>query len=141
MFSPTQHGFIELDFTFQGKVKVYEHEREGIDQSSCDTMRLNTYLSQDGDFVTVWWGLIDATMTGIALGFSEDPTFNFREQYEEPLFRGYIPDNATGATILHALRFERKTPNILSLTDQGQLECHAITTDMKNAHAANSRLR
>lgn len=141
MFLPTQHSFIELDFSFQGKAKVYEHEREGIDQSSYDTMRLNTYLSQDGDFVTVWWGLIDATMTEIALGFSDDPTFNFREQYEEPLFRGYIPDNATGATILTALRFERMTPNILTLTEQEKLECHAIATGMDDAHTAISPLR
>ena len=76
-FDPTRHGFLKLDFAFPGGVPVYERDLEGIDQPAYDKMRLNCYLAQDGDFVTVWYGLIDAHMTGISLGFGDDPTFDF----------------------------------------------------------------
>lgn len=126
MFSPSEHGFIKLDMVLPGGVEIYEHDREGIDQTNHDPMRLNTYLSRDADFVTVWWGLIDATMVEITLGFDDDPSFSFREQYDEPLFRGYIATSAAAATILEALRYEKRVPNVLSLTDEGKLECHAL---------------
>ncbi|MEL6362231.1 MAG: hypothetical protein AAFR21_14230 [Pseudomonadota bacterium] len=129
-FSPTHHGFFKLDFTFPGGVTVYELDLVGIDQGAHDTLRLNCYLSQDGDFVTVWYGLLDAHMTEISLGFDHDPTFDFTEQYEEPLFRGYIEDDKTGAVILKALRLEQKTPNVLVVPEQGRLECHALKSGM-----------
>jgi hypothetical protein len=126
MFSPAEHSFIPLDFAFPGGVKVFEHFREGIDHTKHDMMRLNTYLSQDGDFVTVWWGLIDSVMVEMKLGFFNDDNFRFHQTYDEPLFRGYISDNETGDTILNALRFEQTTPNILSLSKDGKLECNAL---------------
>lgn len=128
-FNPTNHGFLKLDFTFPGGVAVYERDLEGIDQSTHDTMRLNCYLSQDGDFVNVWDGLIDAHMTGISLGFGDDLTFDFSQLYEEPLFRGYIDDDETGLIILKALRLEQKTPNILVVPEQGPPECHLLGAD------------
>ena len=108
---------------------VYEFNLEGIDQAAHDTLRLNCYLSQDGDFVTVWHGLLDAHMAEISLSFDRDPTFNFVEQYDEPLFRGYIGDDDSGAVILKALRLEQKTPNILVVPEWGQLECHLLKAD------------
>lgn len=125
-FDPAQHGFFKLEFVFPGGVAVYELDLQGVDQSKHDTMRLNCYLSQDGDFVTVWYGLLDAHMTEISLGFADDPTFDFGEQYEETLFRGYISDNETGAIILATLRLEQKTPNILVVPAKGRLECHLL---------------
>lgn len=125
-FDPTEHGFLKLDFTFPVEVAVFERDLEEIDQSTHDKMRLNCYLSQDGDFVTVWDGLIDAHMTGISLGFGDDPTFDFSEQYEETLFRGYIANANEGAVILNALRLEQKTPNILTVPTKGRLECHLL---------------
>ncbi len=125
-FDPTKHGFLKLDFAYPGGVAVYERDLDGIDQSTHDKMRLNCYLTQDGDFVTVWDGLIDAHLTGISLGFGDDPSFDFSEQYEEPLFRGYIGDDETGKIILKALRLEQKTPNILVVLEQGRLECHLL---------------
>ena len=89
-------------------------------------MRLNCYLTQDGDFVTVWYGLLDAHMTEISLGFADDPTLDFNEQYEEALFRGYITDNETGAIILKALRLDYQTPNILVMPEKGRLECRLL---------------
>lgn len=126
-FDPTNHGFLNLDFTFPGGVTVYELDLPSIDQSKHDTMRLNCYLTQDGDFVTVWYGLLDAHMTEISLGYADDPTFDFADQYEEPLFRGYIDDDETAAIILKALRLEQTTPNILVLPEHGRLECHLLT--------------
>ncbi len=125
-FDPTRHGFLKLDFAFPGGVPVYERDLEGIDQPAYDKMRLNCYLAQDGDFVTVWYGLIDAHMTGISLGFGDDPTFDFTEQYEETLFRGYIADDEVGGVILQALRLEEQTPNILIMPEKGQLECRLL---------------
>ncbi|MDU9007187.1 hypothetical protein [Sedimentitalea todarodis] len=125
-FNPAQHGFFELDFAFPGGVAVYELDLQGVDQNQHDTMRLNCYLSQDGDFVTVWYGLLDAHMTEISLGFADDPTLDFNEQYEETLFRGYIADNETGVIILKALRLDYQTPNILVMPEKGRLECHLL---------------
>ena len=89
-------------------------------------MRLNCYLSQDSDFVTVWYGLLDAHITETSLGFADDPTLDFNEQYEETLFRGYISNNETGTIILAALCLEQKTPNILVVPTKGRLECHLL---------------
>lgn len=125
-FDPTTHGFLKLDFTFPNAVAVFERKLEGIDQSAHDQMRLNCYLSQDGDFVTVWDGLIDAHMTGMSLGFGDDPTFDFSEQYEETLFRGYIANDDEGTVILKALRLEQRTPNVLVVPENGRLECRLL---------------
>lgn len=125
-FDPTNHGFLKLNFVFPGGVAVFELKVESIDQAEHDTLRLNCYLSQDGEFVTIWHGLLDAPMTEISLGFDADPTFNFVEQYDEPLFRGYIGDDETGTVILKSLRLEQKTPNILLVPERGPLECHAL---------------
>ena len=127
-FDPAHHEFLKLDFTFPGGVAVYELKLEGIDQRQHDTLRLNCYLSQDGDFVTVWHGLLDAHMTEMSLGFDHDPTFDFTEQYDEPLFRGYIGDDKTGVVILKALRLEQKTPNLLIVPEHGRLECRLLET-------------
>jgi hypothetical protein len=51
---------------------------------------------------------------------------------EENLFRGYITDNEAGAVILKALRFEHRTPNLLSLTADGKLECHALVPEERS---------
>ena len=125
-FDPAHHGFLKLDFTFPGGVTIHERELEGIDQRQHDTLRLNSYLTQDGDFVTVWYGLLDAHMTEMSLGFDHDPTFDFTEQYDEPLFRGYIGDDQSGAVILKALRLEHRTPSKLLVPKRGQVECHAL---------------
>lgn len=125
-FRPTNHGFLTLDFTFPDGVAVYELDLPGIDQSKHDTMRLNCYLTQDGDFVTIWHGLLDAHMTEISLGFADDPSLDFTEQYEEPLFRGYVDDDETGTIIINALRLEQKSPNVLVVPEHGRLECHLL---------------
>lgn len=125
-FDPTRHGFLNLDFKFPGGVAVYELDLPGIDQSKHDTMRLNCYLTQDIEFITVWYGLLDAHMTEISLGYADDPTFDFTEQYEEPLFRGYIDNDETGTIIFKALRLEQKTPNILGVPEHGRLECRLL---------------
>lgn len=125
-FDPTRHGFLKIDFAFPEGVSVYERALEGVDQTRHDKMRLNCYLSQDGDFVTIWDGLIDAHMTGISLGFGDDPTFDFSEQYEETLFRGYIANDEDGAVILKALRMEQRTPNVLIVPETGRLECRLL---------------
>lgn len=128
-FDPTKHGFLKLDFTFPGGVPVFERSLDGIDQKTHSKMRLNCYLSQDGDFVCVWDGLIDAYMTGVSLGFGDDPTFDFSEQYEENLFRGYIADDVDGAVIIKALRLENRPPNTLIVPPSGKLECRLLQAD------------
>ena len=125
-FDPRNHGFIKIDHMFQGVVQLYELEVAGVDHSSYDMMRLNNYLSQDDDFVNVWFGLIDAHMAEVSLEFANDPTFRFSEQYEEPLFRGYIPDDHAGGIILDALRLHQRAPNILTVSEEGKLECRLL---------------
>lgn len=57
IFDPEKHGFLKLDYLIARGVTLYELVVEGLDQTSYDVMRLNVYLTQDENFVTVWSGL------------------------------------------------------------------------------------
>lgn len=125
-FDPTQHGFKKLDHEFEGGLALYELILDGIDQSAHDQMRINVYLTQDGEYVTIWSGLIDSYMIELNLRAYVPDDFSFKEQYDRDLFRGYIEDDEAGAIILKALRVEKQSPNVLTISDEGKLECHAL---------------
>jgi hypothetical protein len=56
-FDPTASGFVKLrSFEFPGGVAVYEYANDAIVDGNPEFLRINAYLSQDGDFVTVWRG-------------------------------------------------------------------------------------
>lgn len=126
-FDPEKHGFKKISYTSApGEVAHYELTSNEIELREYDMARLNVYLTQDRDFVNVWFGLLDAWGAEYQLGFADDQRLNFREIYDEFLFRGYIEDNETGKTILNALRIDRYSPQALRVDDEGKLECYQL---------------
>lgn len=109
-----------------GALTHYERVSDNIELLSYDLLRLNVYLSQDGDFINIWFGFLDAFGAESQLGFSDDQRFNFQEMYTDFLFRGYVDDDETGQTILAALRIDKFLPQALRLSDDGKLECYKL---------------
>ena len=59
-FDPTQFGFVELrDFRIGGSVPVYEFKNHSVVGETKDFLRLNLYLTRDGAYVTIWYGLLE----------------------------------------------------------------------------------
>lgn len=126
-FNPQHHGFQKIDFTPAPGISFFELMSDKIALLEADFLRLNVYLSQDGDFINIWFGLLDTIAAEGQLGFQDDQRINFDQIYSEPLFRGYIEDSETAVTILNALRVGKKfTPQALRLDDQGRLECYRL---------------
>jgi hypothetical protein len=70
-----------------------------------DFLRLNTYLSKDGAFVTVWYGLLEPMRTEAELaGVGWISDMDLATAYQEYLFRGYIETDDQARVILRALR-------------------------------------
>lgn len=87
-----------------------------------DALRLNVYLTRDGDFTTIWYGLIDPLIAEAKLGIT-DKGMDLAQLYETILFRGDIGDDAFGALVLKAIRASRMEPAILRISDEYGLEC------------------
>lgn len=127
-FNPENHGFKKIGFIpAPGAVAHYEWLSNEVEKLEYDLLRLNVYLSQDGNFVNVWFGFLDALIAECQLGFVDDQRFNFNEMYTEPLFRGYIEDDETGQIILAALHIDKFLPQTLRLDDDGKLECYRLS--------------
>ena len=88
-FDPSCWNFRKLkDFEYPGGVLVYEYDNHPVVDGAPDFLRLNLYLSKDGDYVTIWFGLLDPLFAELRLGPVQTPAnFSF-EEYDEVLFRG-----------------------------------------------------
>ena len=96
-----------------------------------DFVRLNLYLSKDGEYVTVWFGLLEPIFAESRLESLDKPAdFDFREAYVEELFKGHIDSEETAAHILKALRVGTShaysTPQILSGGSKNELRCDVL---------------
>ena len=127
MFDPTQHGFHPLDRTFQS-VRFFAR-RPDANTREASLSFLTVYLSQDGDYVMIWFGLFDP---GVAQFHFEEQLpalraydFDFASQYNTPLFDGYVKDAETGHAILDAVRLNRFGDQQLTLCD-GAFQCDAL---------------
>ncbi len=59
-FEPIRHGFVLLPtHRPPGDVKFYEWRNHARVDGTHDYRRLNGYLSQDGKFVTIWFGVLE----------------------------------------------------------------------------------
>ena len=86
---------------------VYEHANQAVVDGNPAFLRINAYLSKDGDFVTVWRGLLEPLFAEAHLGFADLPDdFDFHENYTEELFRGYIESREAAQHIIKALRLD-----------------------------------
>lgn len=122
-FEPTAHGFKVLDRTLQS-VRFYELDNNPRVNGKTDFLRLNVYLSRDGEFVTVWYGLFDPIIAEAKLQSVRMPDdMHLHESYDEPLFRGYISSDDDARVIFSALRISRYAPNMLSADADNKLQC------------------
>lgn len=127
-FDPSASNFVRLeDFEFPGGVAVYEYANHAAVDGKPDFLRINTYLSRDGDFVTIWRGLLEPLFAQSHLGFVDMPDgFDFRETYTEDLFRGYIECAEAAPHIMKALRLDAVPPQALGTGADGKLRCDLI---------------
>ena len=80
------------------------------------------FLTRDGDFTTIWYGLIDPLIAAEKLGIA-DKGMDLAQLYETILFRGDIGDDSFGARVLMSIRVTRMEPAILIISDEYGLEC------------------
>ena len=131
-FDPTSSHFIKLqNFEFPGGISVYEYNNHPQVNGEPDFVRLNLYLSKDGEFVTIWFGLLEPIFTESKLESVGKPAdFDFRDAYVEELFKGYIDTQEVGAHILKALRVDSSrsyaAPQMLSADSDNQLRCDVL---------------
>lgn len=128
-FDPAQWNFELLrTFKYPGGVLVYEYKNHPCVDGTPHYLRLNLYLSQDREFITIWFGLLDQIAAETRLAMVEmPPDFDLYHQYNEPLFRGYIESDEAAGHILKSLRLDRRTaPQILSGGADNRLRCDVI---------------
>ncbi|SDY85549.1 hypothetical protein [Citreimonas salinaria] len=122
-FTPERHAFRKLDLDGPGGMQWFELHHPDFVMEGRDPLRLNVYLTRDGDFTTIWYGLIDPLIAEAKLGMDDDRGMELAQLYETILFRGDIGDDAFGASVLKATRVTRMAPAILRMSDEHGLEC------------------
>lgn len=106
-FKPERFGFVRIDYS-PSAVAFYEYRCHDAVNGRADYMRLNIYLSRDGDFTCISNGLIEPKMTELMFELpAAKQALNFNECYCEQLFRGYIETDGEAEVILRALRLDK----------------------------------
>ena len=109
-FDPATHGFVLLrDHRPPGGVRCYEFRNHASVDGISDYRRLNLYLTQDGKFVTIWWGFLEAIVAEALLREAGAEAAS----YDEPFFRGYIESDEQATHILRAVHPAASPPQIL----------------------------
>ena len=128
-FDPGAFNFVRLrDFEFPGEVSVYEFANHPLVDGRAGFLRINAYLSKDGDFVTIWRGLLEPLFAESHLGFVQVPDgLDFRETYTEDMFKGWIGSAEVARHIIRALRLDEAPPQALSTGADGKLQCNPIS--------------
>lgn len=128
-FHPENFNFTKLSLQ-NGTLRFYEYKAGDFCTGKIDPHRLNVYLTQDGDFVTVWEGFFDPLFIGQEFldlitksGFSD---FDFGEQYNTSLFRGYIETKEQADIILAALRIDKFRPSFLKIDEENRISCESL---------------
>lgn len=137
-FDPTLFDFVRLrDFLIGGSVPVFEYRNHPTVDGGKNFLRLNVYLSRDGEYVTVWRGLLEPMFTEaeltegqLALVDKPDDLSAFLRSYNETLFRGYIDSDDTAEHILQALRIQSSSqyplPQELRRGSDNKLSCDKL---------------
>ena len=135
-FDAAEFRFVLLrDFRLQGEVSVYEYGNHPAVDGKPDFLRLNLYLARDGNYVTIWNGLIEILFTeaefenGRMVSVKLPEGFDF-SIYDEPLFRGYIDSREAAGHIFRALRigeeYTDRSPQVLHAGPDRTLHCDFI---------------
>jgi hypothetical protein len=107
-----------------GGVRCYEYRNNSRVNGQHDYRRINLYLSTDGDFVTIWFGLLERVLVeSLFHDHGLEPV-----DYDEPLFRGHIESAEQACHILKALRPEAVLPQILTVDPSNGIICEPIKT-------------
>jgi hypothetical protein len=122
-FDPTMHDFVLLpDYRPPGNVRFYEYRNHVCVDGKPDYHRLNLYLTQDGHFVTIWFGVLDNILVeALFRDHGLEPV-----NYDEPLFRGYIESDVEARHILKALRVDRVYPQMLRAEPTKGIVCDTL---------------
>ena len=124
-FDPIDHGFVYLpEHQPAPGVRFYEYRNHQRADGSHDHYRSNVYLSQDGEFVTIWDGFLEAFFVEdrlVSHGLPEDVAKGCVNQGES-LFRGYIETEEPVKWILKALRLSNHTPQEIQLRSDGKVD-------------------
>jgi hypothetical protein len=141
LFDPTQFNFVLLrNFELPGRVAVYEYRNHEVVDGSRDFLRLNLYLSKDGDYVTIWHGLLEPIATeaefrtGRLARLERPADFDFLAAYNQDLFRGYIDSADAALWIFKALRVGTDSahyalPQLLHAGADSRLRCDVMAKD------------
>ena len=122
-FDPLRHGFVLLPkHRPPGEVKFYEWRNHACVDGTHDYHRLNGYLSQDRDFVTIWFGLLEPIFLE---GWFDEAGLELPE-YNEDLFRGHIESDEQARQILKALRPNLWRPQILRSDPSRHIICESL---------------
>ena len=133
-FDPTHFNFTRLrDFKIAGDVPVYEYNNHPAVDGMKDFLRLNVYLAMDGNYVTIWHGLLEPMFTeaecseGRLASVEKPVEIDFFNLYNEDLFRGYIDSDEDARCIVKALRIGENgryaLPQVLSRGANNKLRC------------------
>jgi hypothetical protein len=139
-FDPAVFDFVQLsDFRMGGVVRAYEYRNHHTVDGDENFLRLNVYLSKDGEFVTIWYGLLEPLFTEAelkegSLTFAEKPDDLdvFLSSYNDDLFKGYIDSNETAERIFKALGLDtprHALPSELRAGADNKLCCDPLRPD------------
>lgn len=123
VFEPVAQGFVRLEgYQPPGEVTYYEFNNHERVDGKPDFYRLNYYLSCDGEFVNVWWGLLDPVLlSSFFEGVPVEPL-----EYEERLFRGWLHSKHQGEEVLGALRLKTLKPQTLKKSEARGIVCELL---------------
>ena len=133
VFDPARFNFVKLeDFRIPGDVLVYEYRNHPAVDGREDFLRLNLYMTVDGEYVTIWHGLLEPMFAeaecenGRLASVTTPDDFDFGN-YTEDLFRGHIDSDETAAYIFKALRVREspryRRPQVLRCGVDNGLRC------------------
>ena len=112
-----------------GSIPVYEFRNHACVNGTLDVLRLNTYLSMDGDFVCIWHGLLDPMLTEGQFQLPEELAgFDFAGAYTIDLFRGRLASNDVAHHVLKSLEIEhaKYAPQVLAGAPD-MIRCERLT--------------
>lgn len=127
-FNPLDFAFCMLDAQ-HGSLRFYEYRAGPFCDGRIDRHRITLYLTQDGEFVTLWYGLFDPLLVDQTLRDAVavlDDDFDFADAYNTSLFRGCITSEDEARIILNVLRLEKFAPSILRLDEHERLCCDRL---------------
>ena len=118
-----------------GGVSFYEFRNHPQVDGRADFLRLNFYMTTDGNYVTIWTGLLEAFGTEAEFESGRMASVELPDQfdfgsYNEDLFRGHIDSHEAAVHIFKALRIEkgaRALPQVLTTGPDRKLRCECLT--------------